>query len=189
MAIDPSLQDPKELILAAKNGSTAAFGQLYELYFTPVYRFILFRVRNQQEAEDLAQTVFLRVYQSVGNFEERGYSPLTYFFTIARNAVIDHWRKKKAFLDDAEGTLFATIPDNKESAHDAADREHRMEQIRKALPALTEEQQEVITLKFLNGLSNKEISAILNKNEDAVRQLQSRAVKALREILQTYADA
>ena len=85
-----SKNNPKILMELAKGGDSEAFGHIYHLYLTPVYRFIYFRLRNKEEAEDLTQTVFLKVYQSIHAFQVKNQSPLAYFLTIARNTVIDH---------------------------------------------------------------------------------------------------
>ena len=93
--IDDNEIDAKELMRLAKDGDSEAFGLLYSKYFVPVFRYIYLRLKNKEEAEDLAQTVFLRVYKSLTRFRDQGKEPLAYFFTIARNAIIDYWRKKK----------------------------------------------------------------------------------------------
>ncbi|KKU85720.1 MAG: hypothetical protein UY14_C0015G0015 [Parcubacteria group bacterium GW2011_GWA1_47_9] len=62
--------DLKQLMQLAKNGDTEAFGRLYELYFTPVYRYIYLRTKNKEEAEDLSQAVFVKVFKSIGAFRE-----------------------------------------------------------------------------------------------------------------------
>jgi RNA polymerase sigma-70 factor (ECF subfamily) len=176
--------DQKMLMHSAKEGDVAAFGQLYEIYFTPIYRYIYLRVRNKAEAEDLVQGVFLKVYQSVGDFEERGSSPLAYFYTIARNTVIDFWRKKKEVVENPEEIL-VKIPTPEESPQASIEKKETMAGVEKALENLTDEQQEVVIMKFINDLSNKEISEILGKSEEAIRQLQCRALKALRKNLES----
>ena len=98
MYSDKPEKDPKQLMQLAKNGDTEAFGQLYELYFKPVYRYIYLRTKSKEEAEDLSQVVFIKIFKSIGGFQEQNKQPLAYFFTIARNTVIDHWRKKKDIL-------------------------------------------------------------------------------------------
>ena len=174
--------DPKILMQSAKSGDTEAFSQLYELYFTPVFRYIYFRVKNKEEANDLSQTVFFKVFRSLPNFQEKNKSPLAYFFTVARNTVIDYWRVKKISFNDSEGVL-ERIPDKTNNPLEFIERKEIGQTIRRAIKQLTDDQQEVITLKFINEMPNKEIAALLEKTEEAVRQLQCRALKALREIL------
>lgn len=181
---EDNLQDnPKVLMQLAKSGSTEAFDRLYELYFIPVFRYIYFRVRNKEEASDLAQTVFLKVFSALPNFREQNKSPLAYFFTVSRNIVIDYWRTKKEIrLDDPEN-VFGKIPDKANSPLEIIEKEETVSAIRRAIQELTDIQQEVVVLKFINDLPNKEIAALMGKTEEAVRQLQCRALKALRQTL------
>lgn len=174
--------DPEDLLERAKRGETDAFTTLYETCYGSVYRYVFFRLKSKEEAEDLAQTVFLRAYQSLPTYEGQGKSPLAFFLTIARNGVIDFWRKKKAILDDEEGSIMARIPANNEHPLDTIARNDKLEAVMQALEDLTEEQREIITLKYMSDLSNKEIAATLGKREDAIRQLQSRALKTLRTV-------
>lgn len=176
-----SPQFAKSVLNKAVSGDKKAFGFLYDLYFTPVFRYIYLRTKNKEEAEDLAQSVFLKAYKSIQNFEDTGKSPLAYFFTIARNTVIDFWRKKKDLLFGDDETVMANIPDIAPSPHELSERKDTILGLREALRTLTDEQQEVIILKFINELSNKEIADILDKTEESIRQLQFRALKALRD--------
>jgi RNA polymerase sigma-70 factor, ECF subfamily len=178
--------EPKQLLRDAKNGDAEAFGRLYTLYFTPVYRYVFLRVRDRALTEDITQTVFLKVYRSIDSFRVGSVSPLAFFFTVARNTIIDHWKKKQE-------TVFGDLSDETEAPFDAPDtREHRAadvdralatDRVRDALHALSVEQQEVLTLKFIAELSNPEIAETVGKSESAVRQLQSRGLRALRETL------
>ena len=110
--------DLQTIVEQAQKGNKEAFSKLYELYFTPVYRYVYFRVKSQTEAEDLAQDIFLKAYSSFSKYvptratspvqselhsQSRSSSeivaatrsPLPYFYTIARNTLIDYRRKKK----------------------------------------------------------------------------------------------
>ena len=174
------IQNPKVLIQKAKNGDHEAFGCLYELYFVPIFRYIYFRVKSKADAEDLTQEVFLKAYRAIENFEDRNKSPLAYFFTIARNQVIDYWRQKKT-LEIKEQEALAETPDKNSSPAEAAARKEIGEIVKQSLQDLTKDQQEVIILKFINERTNREIADLLNKSEEAVRQLQCRALKVLRQ--------
>ena len=176
--------DARVLMELAKKGDTGAFGRLYELYFTPVYRYIYFRVRDRREAEDLIQIVFLKAYKSVSSFREIGREPLAYFFTISRNAIIDRSRKKKE-IPMEEWQLGLKGGDSGENIHGEVEKKERCREVREAIGSLTEDQQEVIVLKFINDLSNSEIARITGKTEEAIRQTQCRALKNLRK----YYDA
>ncbi len=183
MKVDNPQNDPKILMQLAKAGDTKASGRLYELYFIPVFRYIYSRVRDKEETNDLTQTVFLKVFSALPNFQEQNKSPLAYFFTIARNTVVDHWRTRKEILLDNPENTFGEIPDEARSPLEIIEKEEISQAIHRAIQELTYIQQEVVVLKFINDLPNKEIASLMGKTEEAVRQLQCRALKALREIL------
>lgn len=171
-----------DLILRAKRGDQAAFGEIYRDYFTPVYRYLLVRIGHKAAAEDLAQTVFLKVYSAIGRFElSQGKKLLPYFFTVARNTVIDYYRKKKILAVDADALKDLADPGQDGEERFAA--QEQKEEILAALRTVNLEEQEAIAGKYLNDLSNAEIAEFLGKTEAAVRQLQCRGLKKLRLIL------
>lgn len=166
----------------SKAGDAEAFGRLYELYFVPVFRYIYFRVKDKETANDLVQTVFLKVFRSLSNFREQNKSSLSYFFTVARNTVIDHWRaKKEVLLDDSENVF--EVSDKTDNPLKFIEKGETSQAIHRAIGQLADNQREIIILKFINEMPNKEIAELLGKTEDAVRQLQCRAIKTLRQIL------
>lgn len=167
--------NPIFLMRLAKNGDQSAFSQIYELYFTPVFRYIFLRVQNKSDAENLAQDVFLKAYKNIDNFQERNKEPLTLFFTIARNTVIDFWKKKKEIIMEEIEEEISENPLEILEKHDDCKR------ILIVLEKLNKDQKEVIILKFISGLTNKEISQLLEKSEEAIRQLQSRGLRILRQ--------
>lgn len=176
-------EDPKMLMELAKAGDKEAFGRIYELYFVPVFRYIYFFVKSREEAEDLTQTVFIKIFSSLSKFNQENKSPLAYFLTVSKNTVIDYWRSKKnIFIQDSEKVFEELHNENDNPLKIAKEKEFKRE-IQIAIKHLTEAQREVIVLKFINDMKNKEIADYLGKTEEAVRQLQCRALKSLRSIL------
>lgn len=178
-------KDPKILMRLAKEGNAEAFSCIYELYFTPVFRYIYFRLKNKHEAEDLTQVVFVKFYESSADFVEMGKNPLAYFFTIARNAIIDLSRKKKEIvMEDRELEIEAgrTSEDQLKNI----ERREICAKIKEALKGLSDDQQEIMILKFVNDLSNKEIANIIGKSEVVIRQSQSRALRILRKEFENF---
>ncbi len=172
-------EDLKNLVEKAKDGDKEAFSSLYRLFFTPIYRYIYFRTGSKAEAEDLTQDVFLKAYASLRRYSYSGTSPLAYFYTIARNSVIDYRRKKKMVVADDEE--LSSIADDRDNPQEQAIKSEDAEIVKKKIVLLPEEQQDVIVLRFIDGLSTKEIATMLAKSEEAVRQLQSRGLKFLRK--------
>jgi RNA polymerase sigma-70 factor (ECF subfamily) len=169
----------QEIIDKAKKGDKEAFSFLYTAYFTPLYKYIYFRVGSRADAEDLTQDVFVKAYSSFGRYSYSGTSPLAYFYTIARNTVIDFRRKKKMIVADDEEML--AVPDTMDNAEEEAIKREDANMVRKNIARLPEDQQDAIVLRFIDGLSTKEISAMLGKNEEAIRKLQSRGLQAMRK--------
>ncbi len=179
--------NPRTLIERAKQGDEKAFGALYDTYFVPIFRYIYARTKRKEDTEDLAQQVFLKIYKSLPTFSQQGDSPLTYFFTVARNTVVDYWRKKKNVVSSPDQAFLHNIQDSRKNPDQLAQDRDLQELLSGAIRTLTQDQQEVVILRFVNELSNKEISEVLQKSEEAVRQLQWRALQVLRKRLKTVA--
>jgi RNA polymerase sigma-70 factor (ECF subfamily) len=175
-------EDIQENVRRARLGDSDAFAQLYTLYFTPLYRYVYFRVTNKADADDLTQEVFLKAYTSFQNYVPSSESPLPYFYTIARNMVIDHYRKKKTLVLN-EDTLHQVPDTATASPEDEAATKEEYLLIQTHVTYLPEDQQDALVLRFINGLSNKEIARVMKKSEVAVRQLQSRGLRSLREAI------
>ena len=155
----------------------------YEKYIAPIFRFIYFKVKNYQEAEDLTQTVFLKAWKNIDKYKEKGYQFSSWLYVIARNTITDYWKKNKTL--NIEEEILNSIPDN-ENVLEKIENAEDFNKIIKFIDKLTDDQQDLIILKFIEGLSNQEISKIINKKEDAIRQLQSRAIKSLKDILEKH---
>lgn len=175
----------KLLMNLAKNGDDEAFGAVYDRYFTPIYRYILCGVRNREIAEDIAQTVFLKAFKMIENYKDNGSDPAPYFYTIAKNSVIDYWKKKKDFLYGDDPAKANDISDDAKNPLEKIQRDEKSQELMECVGKLSEDQKEIITLKFICDLSNREISAYTGKNENAIRQLQCRALRSLKNILRT----
>jgi RNA polymerase sigma-70 factor (ECF subfamily) len=169
----------KILVRKAKRGDREAYGMLYLKHLDSIYRYIYFRVnQDRYEAEDLTEIVFFKAWDKLDYFEEDGVGFRAWIYKIAHNLVIDHYRdnKKRAELNDS-------IPDESQNVEEKVLKDLESKNLLKAIEQLSEEQREVITMKFIEGFSNKEIGKVLNKGDDAVRALKFRALKKLRKLL------
>ena len=179
-----------DIITRAKAGDKEAFSQLYEEYYTPVYKYIYYRssAHTQDEAEDVAQEVFLKAYTSFDTYSYVGKSPLAYFYTIARNILIDRGRKKRVKIErlDLEEKTIEEIPDGIERIDEQLMRKEDTESLHANISQLSPDQQDVIIFRFIDGMSTSEIAKILKRSEVAIRQLQSKGLKSLRKILNTH---
>src|SRR3989344_3490669 len=183
MTDDPTKEatDERQLIERSVEGESSAFGRLYDRYLEKIYRFVFFKVGHREEAEDLTQQVFTSAWENIQGFREQGLPISSWLYKIARNRIIDHYRTKKTH------TPLERIPE--EIAHLTEDMEDMdkkilLERIYTSLHTLTDEQQEIIVLRFIEEFSHKEIAAAMDKQEVAVRVLQHRAIKNLKKTLE-----
>jgi RNA polymerase sigma-70 factor (ECF subfamily) len=171
-----------QLMALAQNGDAGAFGELYERYAQSIYRFLSAHLDDRLEAEDLTEEVFLRVWRTLPNYNEQGVPLLAYFFKIARNALIDFYRR--AARSGPHMSLEAThIIDQRPDPGDAALVRMEHQEIRRLLDQLSEDYRNVLVLRFLSELSAGETAYVMGRSEGAVRTLQHRALAALRELI------
>ena len=183
---DPDTRDLGEIIRKAKGGDREAFAFLYTAYFTPVYRYLYFRLSSPLDAEDMAQEVFIKAYGGFANYSYSGQDPLAYFYVIAKNALIDRSRKKRIVTVDEDET--SDIPDPGKRRDEELMQNDDAKKLHEKIAALPHDQQEVIRLRFIEEFSTKEVAALMGKKEEAVRKLQSRALAALRESYENKND-
>jgi RNA polymerase sigma-70 factor (ECF subfamily) len=166
------------LVARAKAGEIGAFGELYRRHLAPIYRYIRSRVGSDREAEDLTEEVFLKSFEALNTYVERGAPYSAYLYRIARNLVVDHYRSRNLplpldevdRLEDPASAVETNLV-QKESVHE----------LMRGLAALGASQREVIRLRILVGLSTEEVAAWLGKKPSTVRVLLHRALKALRQ--------
>ncbi len=157
-----------------------AFAELYNDNVNRIYRYIYYRVGNGAEAEDLCEQVFLKAWEAIPRFEWRGYPFSAWLYRLAHNVIVDHYRgtRDNEPLADRNPSL-----DRRVDPEASLQRTLANEQLRWALRQLTDEQRQVLHLKFIEGYANFEIAAILDKKEGAIRALQYRALRSLNRIL------
>jgi len=174
-------RDEARLIQRAKAGDPAAFAEIYDRHQPAIYRYIFFRVGDVATAEDLSGEVFVRLMEKIDHFTRRGRPLLAWLYTIARNLITDYQR---------QAGQITTLPPYEElvaetdDLEQAAERELGRRRLAAALTHLTEDQRQVIILKFIEGLDNAEVARTLGKSVGAVKSLQHRALAALRHILE-----
>lgn len=169
----------EDLVSRAQEFDPEAFGEIYERYYNGVYRYIYYRVGEQHLAEDLTMEVFLRTMEAIDTFSFRGVPFSAWLYRIASNLVIDHYRRQS----QAAMSLEERLVSDGDHSRQQFEAEFTHQALRRALSELTEDQQQVIILKFVDGLSNQEVAQVLGKTEGAVKSLQHRALAALGRVL------
>lgn len=166
------------LVRRAQQGDRDALDELCQREWKPVYAIAYRALRNVSEAQDLTQEVFLRALRSLPRYEETGAPFRAYLATIARNLIRDRWRKHRPQLVELD--LATTIPGTTDLPEDRALQTVDRENLRQALRQLSDDHQIVLRLRINDGLSAAEAGQIMGRSPSAVRQLQYRAMLALR---------
>ena len=169
------------LIQKAISGDADAFARLYDAHIDEVFRFIFYRVHDQQTAEDLTSQVFLKAWDNLSGYELRGRPFKAWLLQIARNSVIDHYRTRKDIVPLEPNAM--SRPDPGASVSRQVEQRLQGEWLRAKLEHLTEDQRDVLILKFIHGLSTKEVAEFTGKKEGAIRALQMRGLQALADLI------
>lgn len=170
------------LLAAAMQYDEAALGELYDRYETKIYTYIYHRTGDEALAEDFTAQVFLRMLESIRDQKAWHSSFSGWLYRIAHNLVIDHYRRK-----GRQGTV--DIDEAAPTASEKHDPEVTVaqsldaERLRAAIRRLTDEQAEVVSLRFLEGYSISEVATMMDRTEGAIKALQYRAIATLRTLL------
>jgi len=166
------------LILQAREGSREAFGLLYERHRATIARYVAARIHDTADAEDLTEAIFESAWRAMGRYREQDVPFLAWLYRLAHNRVVDHYRALRPTI-----TLIPEVHESIEDTSAPLDLNIDSADLLKALHALTDDQREVIVLRFVQGMSGREVAQAMDKREDAIRALQFRALATLRRIL------
>jgi len=175
---DPDLADVR-----AAQADRAAFGALYRRYLDRVYGYAFYLLGDHHDAEDATERTFLAALDAIGRFRDEGASFRSWLFRIAHNQVANalraraRGRRRAAPLDSISEPIDDADPAREVDAADDARR------VRRAVGSLPDDRRQVVVLRFVDGLSAREIGAVLGRSEGAVRVLQHRALRDLARIL------
>ncbi|HLZ23167.1 MAG TPA: sigma-70 family RNA polymerase sigma factor [Ktedonobacterales bacterium] len=180
----PRDEPEASLVARAIKRDAEAFSLLYNLYFDRVYRYVWLRVGHAADAEDVTAAVFLSAWRTIDRFSPKHeLSFAGWLFRLAHNLLIDRYRRMRetVSLDSMahETVEMGAFPGPE------AELEWRftLTDLHNALLTLTKEQREVVLLRFVEGLSAREVGSIMGKQEGTVRGMQFRAIEALRRAL------
>ena len=181
MSPSQDVHGERAIIDAAIAGDEAALAELYNLYFPRVYRYILARMGNPFDAEDLTEEVFLRVLDAIGRFQWREAPFSAWLFRIAHNAVISHRRKEGA--RGRLSPLSEALPVDSQGPEEMVANRLALNEVMKAADTLPEAQRRVIGYRFAAGLTVAETARAMGKGEGNVKVIQHKAIAKLREML------
>lgn len=174
-----------ELIARARR-DPQAFGDLYEIYVDRIYNYIYHRTGGVEDAEDLTSRTFHQALAHIHRYRDRGLPFSAWLYRIAHNLLAnwhrDQSRRRMVPLDD----LVLTARGRSQPDHKAEQREEE-DILREVVASLHEDRQELLALKFLDGLSNAEIAHIMGRTEGAIKSLYHRTLVSLREEMEARA--
>jgi len=178
---ETSQTEVTKLIERASGGDFEAFGELYGIYLDRIYRYVFYQLREKMAAEDLTEEIFLKAWRAISSYKGKGQAFSSWLYRIAHNHVIDEFRSRRKQLVSLETEM--------EIATEVAEPQQEMErklaeqEMLRLISCLPQKQKQVIILKFVEGLDNREIGQITGKSQGAIRISQMRALTALRQRL------
>ena len=167
------------LVNAAQAGDMAAFGELFDRYYDVVFRFVLFRTGDRDAGRGHHPETFVRALRRITSVSYQGRDIGAWFVTIARNLIFDHVKSSRYRLEQTTSEIVELSPSTARPRTAGAGRGDTEELLR-CVAKLNPDQQECISLRFLQGLSVAETAKIMDRNEGAVKALQHRAVRTAR---------
>ena len=181
--------DEKELIKQAKSGNLKAYEEIIGLYEKKVFSTIYYMVKNDNEVEDIAQEVFIKIYRNLSNFKEES-SLYTWIYRITVNVCIDELKKRKKVvyldekIDTKDGEVELQLPDDSKSPTDIAEDNDLKDRLEKCIRKLPESQRMMIILRDIKGFTYMEIAEIMKMNLGTVKSKINRARASLKELLE-----
>ncbi|HEY8173828.1 MAG TPA: sigma-70 family RNA polymerase sigma factor [Dehalococcoidia bacterium] len=172
-------ESEERLVEAARELGDEAWAEIYRRHAQQVYAYIYYRIGDQHVAEDLAADVFVKAIAGIKGYVWRGTPLLAWLYRIAHNVTVDHRKAAGRRLQ----IVGSGEPENVVERRDVIRELDETTDMMSAIQRLTDDQQQVILLRFYHGLSNADVARIVAKPEGAVKALQARGLRALRRII------
>ncbi|MCA9875290.1 MAG: sigma-70 family RNA polymerase sigma factor [Anaerolineales bacterium] len=170
------MQDELLLLDRARSLDPDALTEIHNLYYAPLFRYILMRVNDHALAEDLTSDVFIRLLSALRDHTAPRNTLKGWLFAVASRVVNDHYRQHYRY---PQTELDESVPAQQEMADERIENILSKEALREAVTELTEDQQNTLALRFGFGMSIQETAQVMDKSEGSIKMLQARAVAAL----------
>ncbi|MCL4405370.1 MAG: RNA polymerase sigma factor [Patescibacteria group bacterium] len=177
------LEGEQKLVERAKSGDSSAFGLLYDYYLPRIYRFVLIKVGQREVAEDITHLAFLKAWENIDRYFYRGYSFGSWLYKVARNTLTDHYRDRNSSTQVHLDDIFIEPESDKPRPGENIDIKLESERIMAALLKLSALEQDVVIMRLVDDLPTKEVAEAVGKSEGAIKLIQHRAIKKLKELL------
>jgi RNA polymerase sigma-70 factor (ECF subfamily) len=168
----------ENLVKQAISGDVEAFGELYTDHVTKIYRYVYYNVHNKEHAEDITQEVFLKAWKAIGSCKGKEKTFSSWLYRIAHNLIIDKIRKSQK-----QSSREAELPEDIRDTSDRMEISLEQRDLLKVIDVLSPNQRQVIVMKFIEEMDNREIAETMGKSTGEIRILQMRALETLRNTL------
>ncbi|MCA9918426.1 MAG: sigma-70 family RNA polymerase sigma factor [Anaerolineales bacterium] len=170
------MQDEMKLLHRARSLDQEALGEIHNRYYDAIYRYIAFRVNDGPTAEDLTSEVFLRLLNALRDKSAPQNTLRGWLYGVASRVLKEHYRSKKR---DRFTELHDDIPAGEKSLDHQVDKILQDENLQAVMSGLTDDQQNVLALRFGFGMPIQEVASTMGKSEGSVKMLQARAISAI----------
>ncbi|HEX2623570.1 MAG TPA: sigma-70 family RNA polymerase sigma factor [Phototrophicaceae bacterium] len=171
-----TISELNRIILQARQGKREAIAQLYQMHTQKIYRYIAYRVTNDADAEDITAEVFVKMVEGLHTYQITGAPFEAWLYRIASARIIDFRRRGKHRQHDE---ISETMSDDDSTPEEYLLEHQEVETLRQALNQLSDEQQGILVLRFIERKSHQEVADILGKSITAVKSIQHRALTQL----------
>lgn len=182
-AVNTEKQSPltaENAVLRASQGDNEAFSLLYELNVSRIYTYVYYRVGSEVDAEDITSRVFYRAFGHINNYVEKGVPFSAWLYRIAHN-LIANWHRDNSRKNELSLEENVDIPHKADQPEKTLEHSQEIDLLLKGIRKLSADRQQLLVLKFTEGMSNAEIATIMGKSEGAIKSLYHRSLEALRE--------
>ena len=177
------LSGEKTILERAQRGDTDAFEQVYDFYVSRIFRFIFLKIGNKENAEDLTSETFIRFWTYIRKEKITSESAEPILYKIARNLIIDFYRKKEIITQEIDELIANRITDGQNDFINRMINREEIKEMMEVLKEIRDEYQEIIILRFVEELEIEEIAVITGKTKGSVRVLSHRALKSLEKVM------
>jgi RNA polymerase sigma-70 factor (ECF subfamily) len=177
------LAGERTILERAQKGDVEAFEKIYDFYVPKIFRFVFLKIGEKELAEDITSETFIKFWKYIqgNNLHRESAEPILY--KIARNLVIDFYRKKELITESLDSEMIEVISDKSMNYLERMINREEVEEMMRSLKQIRDEYQEIIILRFVEDLTIEEISQITGKSAGSVRVLSHRALKALENVM------
>jgi len=169
-------------LIARAKEDPEAFGILYQRYVSQIYRYLYYRTGNHEDAEDLTARTFYRALRRFPHYVDRGAPFTAWLYRIAHNVVVN-WMRDRQRRPTVPLESVTVSSEEERDPHAVAEAREETEKLLRAVRRLAPDRQQLLILKFVEGMSNAEIAEVMGRTEGAIKALYHRTLVSLREEL------